>query len=90
VSFVWRFEKGAFLSTPPDEAETDLDRLAQRLPNDEGDAFSRIELPVLTRWAIEGRCPNDLDEATHVDGHKAIAIAREVLGIVRTRMTGHP
>jgi hypothetical protein len=74
VSFVWRFEKDAFLSTPPDE----------------GDAFSRIELPVLTRWAIEGRCPNDLDEATHVDGHKAIAIAREVLGIVRTRMTGHP
>jgi HEPN domain-containing protein len=145
VSSAWRFEKGAFLSTLPDEGDTarrwlrwadedlalaehaiadedvvargacvwahqaaekalksllvrrnidppklhDLDRLAQRLPNDEGDAFSLIELPVLTRWAIEGRYPGDLDEATHADGNKAIAIARQVLAVVRPRVTGH-
>jgi hypothetical protein len=73
VSSAWRFEKGAFLSTLPDE----------------GDAFSLIELPVLTRWAIEGRYPGDLDEATHADGNKAIAIARQVLAVVRPRVTGH-
>ena len=32
----------------------DLDRLAQRLPDDEGGAFATIELPELTRWVIEG------------------------------------
>ena len=47
----------------------DLDRLAQRLPRD------------------EGRYPADLDEATHADAAKAIAVAREVLGVVRRRVT---
>ncbi len=34
--------------------------------NDEGSAFTTIELPKLTRCAIEGRCPADFDEATPV------------------------
>ena len=65
----------------------DLDRLAQRLPNDEGSAFVPIELPELTRWSIEGRYPADLDEATHADGLRAIAIARQVLDVVRSRIS---
>lgn len=65
----------------------DLDRLAQRLPDDEGRAFVRIELPELTRWSIEGRYPADVDEATHADGQKAITIAREILDAVRPRIT---
>ena len=65
----------------------DLDRLAQRLPDDEGSAFVPIELPELTRWSIEGRYPADLDEATHADGLKAIAIARQVLDVVRPRIS---
>ena len=65
----------------------DLDRLAQRLPRDEGSDFAAIDLPELTRWAIEGRYPADLDEATHADAAKAIAVAREVLGVVRRRVT---
>ena len=65
----------------------DLDRLAQRLPGDEGTAFVTIELPELTRWSIEGRYPADLDEATHSDGLKAIAIARHALDVIRPRIT---
>ncbi len=63
----------------------DLDRLAQRLPGDEGTAFAPIELPELTRWSIDGRYPADLDEATHADAVKAIAVARQVLEVVRPR-----
>ena len=65
----------------------DLDRLAQRLPDDEGSTFVPIELPELTRWSIEGRYPADLDEATHADGLRAIAIARQVLDVVRSRIS---
>lgn len=61
----------------------DLDRLAHRLPANEGSAFGSIELPELTRWSIEGRYPADLDEATHADAVKVIAIARQVVGVVR-------
>jgi HEPN domain-containing protein len=65
----------------------DLDREAQRRPDDEGKAFESIELPELTRWSIEGRYPADLDEATHADGLKTIAVARQVLDVVRPRIT---
>ena len=64
----------------------DLDRLAQRLPDEEGSAFMPLELPELTRWSIEGRYPADMDEATHADGLQAIAVARQVLDVVRTRI----
>lgn len=64
----------------------DLDRLAQRLPEDEGTAFGSIRLPELTRWSIEGRYPADLDELTHADAVTAIAVARQVLDVVRSRI----
>ena len=64
----------------------DLDRLAQRLPNDEGSAFAPIELPELTRWSIEGRYPAHLDEAAPADAPKAIAIAEQVLDVLRARI----
>ena len=65
----------------------DLDRLAQRLPDGEGGAFVPIELPELTRWSIEGRYPADLDEAAHADAVTAIAVARQVLDVVRPPIT---
>ena len=65
----------------------DLDRLAKRLPDDEGSAFGPIELPELTRWSSEGRYPADLDEAVHADAVRAIAIARQVIDVVRPRIT---
>jgi HEPN domain-containing protein len=64
----------------------DLDRLAQRLPDGEGRAFVSIKLPELTRWAIEGRYPADMEEATQADGLAAISIARQVLDVVRPRI----
>ena len=64
----------------------DLDRLAQRLPDDEGKAFCILQLPELTRWSIEGRYPADLDEATHTDAVTAIGVARQVLDVVRPRV----
>jgi HEPN domain-containing protein len=60
----------------------DLDRLVQRLPSDEGLELSAIELPELTRWAIEGRYPGDLDEANATDAVRAVAIAKQVLEVV--------
>ncbi len=45
----------------------DLDRLAARLPEADVSAFDDLDLPELTRWAIEGRYPTDLDEATSAD-----------------------
>ena len=61
----------------------DLDRLAQRLPRDESSDFAAIDLPELTRWSIVGRHPADLDELAHVVAVKAMAIARQVLDVVR-------
>jgi HEPN domain-containing protein len=57
----------------------DLDRLVQRLPDTDRGGFAQIDLPELTRWAIEGRYPAELDEATTEDAHRVIAIARSVL-----------
>jgi HEPN domain-containing protein len=65
----------------------DLDRLTQRLPQGEGAGFDAIALPELTRWSIEGRYPADLDEATHADAVKAIAVATQVLDVVRPYIT---
>lgn len=65
----------------------DLDRLAQRLPHGMGTEFDAINLPELTRWSIEGRYPADLDQATHTDALGAIAIASQVLEVVRSRIT---
>jgi HEPN domain-containing protein len=64
----------------------DLDRLAQRLPDGEQAAFREIDLPPLTRWAIDGRYPGDLDEATRDDAEQAVSLAREVLDRVRPRV----
>jgi HEPN domain-containing protein len=63
----------------------DLDRLVQRLPADECLELSVIELPELTRWAIEGRYPDDLDEANATDAQRALEIARKVLDVVVER-----
>ena len=71
----------------------DLDRLVQRLPETERPAFEALELPELTRWAIEGRYPADLDEATADDATKSIYIASSVLESVTFKLAesdGHP
>ncbi len=66
----------------------DLDRLAARLPEADNASFDGIDLPELTRWAIEGRYPDDLDDATRADVVVAIALAHLVLDSVRSAL-GH-
>jgi len=64
----------------------DLDRLVQRLPRSEQVGFESLELPELTRWAIEGRYPADIDEATGADATKSIGISQAVLALVRSKL----
>ena len=64
----------------------DLDRLAARLPEADDIRFDAIDLPELTRWAIAGRYPDDLEVATHADAERAVDLARHVLDAVHTAL----
>lgn len=55
-----------------------LERLA---PSSIGDQLAGLDLVSLARWAIEGRYPDDLDEATADDAEAALATAAAVLRI---------
>lgn len=48
--------------------------------------FDAIDLPELTRWAIAGRYPDDLEVATHADAERAVDLARHVLDAVHTAL----
>lgn len=64
-------------------------RLEQLATADVRAALAGIDLEGLTRWAIEGRYPEDLAEATAADATLATAAAAEVLRIVESAlMTG--
>ena len=62
----------------------DLARLALRLPPAAADALLAIDVDELSRWAIEGRYPADLDEAQEADATRAIQLAGVVLRVVRS------
>ena len=62
----------------------DLARLALRLPASAADALLAIDVDELSRWAIEGRYPADLDEAQEADATRAIQLAGDVLRFVRS------
>lgn len=55
--------------------------LEQLVPHELTDKLATLDLVSLTRWAIEGRCPDDLDEATAEDVETALTTARAVLGL---------
>jgi HEPN domain-containing protein len=59
----------------------DLDRLSDRLPDAERIGLMAVDLPELTRWAIEGRYPDDLDEATTVDARRSVALSERVVDL---------
>ena len=60
-------------STPREQH--DLARLALRLPSAAADALLVIDLDELSRWAIEGRYPADLDEAQEADATMTTKLA---------------
>lgn len=55
----------------------DLLRLVRMLPAARASELLDIDLEELTRWAIEGRYPEDLDEAIADDADRAVALASE-------------
>ena len=62
----------------------DLARLALRLPPAAADALLAIDVDELSRWAIEGRYPADLDEAQEADATRALELAGHVVRVVRS------
>lgn len=72
----------------------DLARLARMLSEPAQASFDELDLAELTRWAIEGRYPDDLEEATSSDVDTAldttesvVAIARDLLAALRSPTT---
>ncbi len=63
-----------------------LDRLARLLPANEVERFALLDLPELSRWAIEGRYPDDFDEATREQAAVALGLARAILTAVAARL----
>jgi HEPN domain-containing protein len=53
-------------------------------------ALADIDLEALTRWSIEGRYPEDLEEATEEDAAHAIESASAVLTIVQETLAKAP
>lgn len=51
-------------------------------------ALAAVDLAGLTRWSIEGRYPDELDEATTADATAAVEAAAAVLEIVRAGLAG--
>lgn len=62
-----------------------LVRLVRMLPSDVADPILAVDLEDLTRWAIEGRYPEDLDEASTEDAERAVTTASSVLTIAAVR-----
>jgi len=56
-------------------------RLARMLTEERASLILEVDLEELTRWAIEGRYPEDLDEATTNDATRAVELAGRVTGL---------
>ncbi|MGH8979399.1 MAG: HEPN domain-containing protein [Acidimicrobiales bacterium] len=63
-----------------------LVRLARMLTVVVANRLLDLELEDLTRWAIEGRYPGDLDEATDQDAARTIAVASEVTALAHAAL----
>lgn len=88
---MWSYQSGekavkallvAYDIDPP--KQHDLARLALRLPTSAANALLAIDVDELSRWAIEGRNPADLDEVQEADATRAIQLAGDVLSVVRS------
>jgi len=66
----------------------DLSRLA-RLTDDPARArLTTLELVEGTRWAIEGRYPSDVEDASASDAEAAVRIAEQVVGVAGAVLRG--
>ena len=72
--------KGAVVATGVDPPKThNLLRLFHLVPASLRQQIADVDLEGLYRWAIEGRYPDELDEATAADAEEAITAATAVL-----------
>ncbi len=79
--------KALIVSTGADPPKIhDLTRLSGLCGNDAG-ALTHIDLAELTHWSIDGRYPEDGDDATRDDARIAVDAARKVLEIVEVRLS---
>jgi HEPN domain-containing protein len=58
-------------------------QLEQLVSADLAETLAAVDLEALTRWSIEGRYPEDLEEATAADAAHAIETATAVLNAVQ-------
>jgi HEPN domain-containing protein len=59
----------------------DLSRLARLTDESARAELAVLDLVELTRWAIEGRYPSDLEDASAGDADAAVRIADQVVGV---------
>jgi HEPN domain-containing protein len=59
----------------------DLVRLSRLLDDEDQVPFGDLDLTELTRWAIEGRYPGDVQEATATDAKVALDTARATVDV---------
>ncbi|MCL4445700.1 MAG: hypothetical protein M1134_02325 [Actinobacteria bacterium] len=48
--------------------------------------MAAVDLEDLTRWAVEGRYLEDLDEAAATDAGRAVEVALKVIDVVRSEL----
>ena len=79
--------KALVVSSDLDPPKThNLLRLARMLAEETASRPLDVDLEDLTRWAIEGRYPGDLDEATSRDAARAVELADQVLAIAQAAL----
>jgi HEPN domain-containing protein len=64
----------------------DLVKLARRLTDDSQHILIGVDLDELSRWAIDGRYPDDFEEATRAQALEAVMSARRLLATVPQRL----
>ena len=64
----------------------DLHRLTLRLPASAQSLFADVDLASLSRWAIDGRYPDDFEEATGAQATEALECARQVLAVAASHL----
>jgi HEPN domain-containing protein len=79
--------KALVVSSDLDPPKThNLLRLARMLAEETASRLLDVDLEDLTRWAIEGRYPGDLDEATSRDAARAVELAGQVLAVAQAAL----
>ncbi len=79
--------KALVVSSDLDPPKThNLLRLARMLAEETASRLLDVDLEDLTRWAIEGRYPGDLDEATSRDATRAVELAGQILAVAQAAL----